>query len=208
MNFIKLSSEEFTEILASREAVPGGGGASALVGAIGVALCSMVGNLTVGRKKYAEVEADVYTMLEKGKRVREKLLALVDEDAVAFGPLAKAYAIPKDDPSRAAIMEEVLQKACVAPLEMMRCCGEALDLLSEMLEKGSITLVSDVGCGAVCCKAALVGASMNIYINTGSLMDKSMVVSIESEADALLSKYNPIADRISEEVLRRIRKEV
>lgn len=207
MDFVDRSCKDFVEVLSSKEPVPGGGGASALVGAIGVALCSMVGNLTVGRKKYASVEADVYSMLEKGKKVQDKLLSLIDEDARVFEPLSKAYAIPKDDPKRAEIMEDVLTKACSAPLEMMRCCGEVLDLLSEMLEKGSVTLVSDVGCGAAFCKSALVGASMNIFINSGSLMDKSTVSAIESEADALLKKYGPVADDICYEVMRRIRKE-
>lgn len=207
MDFTKQSCEAFVEVLASKEPVPGGGGASALVGAIGTALCSMVGNLTVGRKKYAAVEADVYVILEKAKKLQNRLIDLVDEDAKVFEPLAKAYSIPKDDPNRTAIMEEVLQKACVAPLEMMRCCCESLDLLSEMLEKGSVTLVSDVGVGAVCCKAALVGASMNIFINSGSLADKSTVTSIENEADSMLEKYCTVADEISNEVMRRIRKE-
>ena len=207
MDFTKQSCEEFVQVLASKEPVPGGGGASALVGAIGTALCSMVGNLTVGRKKYAAVEADVYKILDKAKNLQGRLIDLVDEDAKAFEPLAKAYSIPKDEPNRAALMEEVLQKACMAPLEMMRCCCESLDLLAEMLEKGSVTLVSDVGVGSVCCKAALVGASMNIFINSQSLADKSTAESIENEADSMLEKYCTVADEISNEVMRRIRKE-
>jgi len=207
MDFTKQSCEEFVQVLASKEPVPGGGGASALVGAIGTALCSMVGNLTVGRKKYAAVEADVYKILDKAKNLQGRLIDLVDEDAKAFEPLAKAYSIPKDEPNRAALMEEVLQKACMAPLEMMRCCCESLDLLAEILEKGSVTLVSDVGVGSVCCKAALVGASMNIFINSQSLADKSTAESIENEADSMLEKYCTVADEISNEVMRRIRKE-
>lgn len=207
MDFTKQSCEEFVQVLASKEPVPGGGGASALVGAVGTALCSMVGNLTVGRKKYAAVEADVYKILDKAKNLQGRLIDLVDEDAKAFEPLAKAYSIPKDEPNRAAIMEEVLQKACMAPLEMMRCCCESLDLLAEILEKGSVTLVSDVGVGSVCCKAALVGASMNIFINSQSLADKSTAESIENEADSMLEKYCTVADEISNEVMRRIRKE-
>lgn len=207
MEFSKLSCEEFVHALASKEPVPGGGGASALVGAVGAALCSMVGNLTVGRKKYAAVEADVYAILEKNEKLQKRLLELIQEDALVFEPLAKAYSIPRDDPRKAEIMEKVLAKACIAPLEMMRCCCEALDLLAEMLEKGSVTLVSDVGVGAVCCKAALVGASMNIFINSQSLIDKCAVESIEAEADAMLEKYCALADRISGEVVRRIKME-
>ena len=202
---VSMSCTEFTEILASKAPVPGGGGAAALVGALGTALCSMVGNLTVGRKKYANVEADVYDILEKSKVVQARLLALVDEDAKAFEPLSKAYAIPKDDPKYTETMENVLRTACVAPLEMMKCCCDAIDLLAEMLEKGSVTLVSDVGVGAVCCKAALIGASMNIFINTKSLSDKRNTATIENEADAMLGKYCALADEISNSVMKRLR---
>ena len=124
------------------------------------ALPAMVGNLTVGRKKYAAVEEDVKIMLAKAERIQLRLLQLVDEDASAFEPLSKAYAIPKDDPSRAQLLEEVTSSACKAPLEMMRYCCQAIALLEEMMDKGSVTLVSDVGCGALCCKAALESASM------------------------------------------------
>lgn len=205
--FADMSCVGFSEILASREPVPGGGGASALVGALGIALCSMVGNLTVGRKKYAAVEEDVKVMLVKGEKLRVRLLELIDDDAKAFDPLAKAYSIPKDDPARAKIMNKVLTDACVAPLEMMKCCCEAIDLLAEMLEKGSVTLVSDVGCGVLCCKAALSGASLNIFINTKSLEDKEKAKKIEAEADAMLKCYVPAADAVAKEVERRIREE-
>lgn len=208
MDFIKYSCEDFVSVLSSKAPVPGGGGAAAMVGAIGAALCSMVGNLTVGRKKYAHVEDDVLAMLKKGQAVQERLLALVDEDARGFEPLAKAYAIPKDDPMRGEIMEAACTRACDAPLAMMQCCGEALDLLSEMLEKGSATLVSDVGCGALCCKAALVSASMNVYINTASLKNKETAAGLEERADALLRKYSPLADEMADQVMGRIRKEV
>ena len=100
MDFTKQSCEAFVEVLASKEPVPGGGGASALAGAIGTALCSMVGNLTVGRKKYAAVEADVYVILKKAKKLQDRLIALVEEDAVVFEPLAKATTSQKTIPVR------------------------------------------------------------------------------------------------------------
>ena len=206
MDFTKQSCEAFVEALASKAPVPGGGGASALVGALGSALCSMVGNFTVGKKKYANLETDVYAMLEKGEKIQKRLLELIGEDAKAFEPLSKAYSIPKDDPNRAAIMEDALTKACAAPMEMMRCCCQAIDLLVEMLEKGSALLVSDVGCGVVCCKAALIGASMNIFINSQMMKDKDAAKSIEDEADEMLKKYGLLADTISSEVMCRVRK--
>lgn len=114
---IEKSCVDFTKILASKAPVPGGGGAAAVVGALGIALCSMVGNLTVGRKKYAEVEYDVKVMLKKAEKIQTHLLELVDEDAAVFEPLAKAYSIPKDDPKRAEILEEVTLNACKAPFK-------------------------------------------------------------------------------------------
>ena len=99
------SVTEFTEVLASRSAVPGGGGASALVGAIGIALGNMVGELTVGKKKYADVEEDVKALMDRAQDLRVRLLACVNKDAEAFEPLSRAYGIPKEDPARDEIME-------------------------------------------------------------------------------------------------------
>lgn len=203
--FKDMTYTEFADALASKAPVPGGGGASALVGALGVALCSMVGNLTVGRKKYADVEADIIVMLEKGKALQDKLLGLIEKDAEAFGPLAEAYSIPKDDPKRAQIMEKNLAAACAAPLEIMRCCCEAIELLEEMMQKGSVMLVSDVGVGAALCGAALKGASLNIYINTKSMADRENADRINGETDEMLRQYAQLADRVYEEVARRLK---
>ena len=187
---IEKSCADFAAVLASKAPVPGGGGAAALVGALGTALCSMVGNLTVGRKKYAQYEADVKRMLEKGAAVQERLLDLVDKDAEAFEPLSKAYSIPKDDPKH---------------VEMMKACCEAIELLEEMLEKGSVTLVSDVGCGALCCAAALESASMNIFVNTKTLLDREAAAKLDDQADAMLREYMPRARKVADEVNRRLR---
>lgn len=201
------SCRDFAEVLASKASVPGGGGAAALAGALGTALCSMVGNFTVGKKKYAAVEADVQKMLTQAETLREKLLDLVDADARAFEPLSRAYAIPKEDPTHDAVLEEATLRACEAPMEMVRCCGRAIDLLMEMLNKGSVMLVSDVGCGALLCGAAMESAAMNVYINTGSLRDRDRAKSIETEMDALLAAYVPKAEEIAKAVNLRIRKE-
>ncbi len=203
-DFSAMTYTAFTEALASKAPVPGGGGASALAGALGVALCSMVGNLTVGRKKYAAVEADVYRMLEAGEALQKRLLGLIEEDARAFAPLAAAYSIPKEDPSRAAVMERVLLDACEAPIAMMECCCQAADLLAEMLEKGSVTLVSDVGVGALLCGAALKGASLNIFINTKSMADREKAEMINDHANGMLAAYGPRTAGIYEEVARRL----
>ena len=202
---IEKSCADFAAVLASKAPVPGGGGAAALVGALGTALCSMVGNLTVGRKKYAQYEADVKRMLEKGAAVQERLLDLVDKDAEAFEPLSKAYSIPKDDPKHDETLEAATKFACEAPVEMMKACCEAIELLEEMLGKGSVTLISDVGCGALCCAAALESASMNIFVNTKTLLDREAAAKLDDQADAMLREYMPRARKVADEVNRRLR---
>ncbi len=203
--FSDMTYTEFADVLASKAPVPGGGGAAALVGALGTALCSMVGNFTVGRKKYANVEADIYAILHKTKVLQARLLELIDEDAKAFEPLSAAYAIPNDHPQRGEIMEHALVDASAAPLEMMQCCCEAIGLLAEMLEKGSVMLVSDVGVGALFCGAALQGASLNIFINTKSMKDREKAEELNQQADTMLHEYARLASRVYEQVAQRFR---
>lgn len=205
MVFVNKPCCEFVEALASKSSVPGGGGASALVGAIGMALGSMVGSLTVGKKKYADVEAEIDLLLDKAAELQTELLCLVDEDAVVFEPLSKAYAIPKDDPNKAQVMEDALKLACTIPMDIMRVCAKAIELHDEFAKKGNVIAISDVGVGVVFCKAALMGASLNVFINTQSLIDRNHAAVIESEADALLSKYCALADRIYDSVVTRLR---
>ena len=202
-----LSCTAFAEVLASKAPVPGGGGAAALAGALGVALCSMVGNFTTGKKKYAAYEADVRRMLAHGEALRARLLALVDADAAAFEPLSRAYAIPKEDPARETVLEDATRNACKAPLEMVVCCGEALLLLEEMLEKGSRLLLSDVGCGALLCKAAMESAALNVFVNTGTLRDRAAAAQMERQVEEALETYLPMADHIAASVTAAVRKE-
>ena len=198
--FTDLSCGEFAAVLASKASVPGGGGAAALTGALGVALCSMVGNFTVGKKKYAAYEEDVKAMLEKGETLRQELLALVEADAEAFAPLAKAYAIPKDDPTHDEVLEAATWNACQAPADMVRCCAKAIALLEEMLVKGSVMLVSDVGCGAHLSLAAMESAAMNVFINTKSLRNRENAETMNAEMNALLADCRVRAQRIIETV--------
>ncbi|MBQ9330543.1 MAG: cyclodeaminase/cyclohydrolase family protein [Oscillibacter sp.] len=201
------SCADFAQVLASSAPVPGGGGAAALTGALGAALGSMVANLTVGRKVYAQYEEDLRSILERGEALRTGLLALVERDAAGFTPLARAYAIPKDDPARPETLEAATLAACEAPLEMMRLCGQAIQLLEELLEKGSVTLVSDVGCGALCCGAALESAGMNIFVNTRTLRDRQAASRLDAQTDVLLREYLPRARQVADEVTRRVRRE-
>ena len=205
MKLIEHTAASFTEMLASPAPVPGGGGASALAGALGIALGDMVGELTVGKKKYADVEEDVKALMARAQKLRIRLLELVDGDAEAFAPLAKAYGIPKDDPDRERIMEEALKTACGAPMEILRACAQSIEVIRGFAEKGSRLAVSDAGCGAILCRAAMQAAVLNIYINTKSMKDRAAAGALEAEADGLLEKYTALADEIYAGVAKAIR---
>jgi len=205
MTFENSTCRDFVEVLASKEPVPGGGGASALVGAVGTALGSMVCNLTAGKKKYAVWEEDIQRILSRATQLEDELLKLIDEDARAFEPLSRAYGIPKDDPQRSEIMENALRVACSVPLKIMQLCCQAIDLHAELAEKGSTLAVSDVGVGVACLRAALTGASLNIYINTKTMLERAYAEGLENEADALVEKGCAKADSIFESVVSKLR---
>ena len=205
MKLIDKTVAAFTEELASPAPVPGGGGASALAAAIGVSLGDMVGELTVGKKKYADVEEEIQSLMARAQALRIRFLELVDADAAAFAPLAKAYGIPKEDPNRAQIMEEALKTACSVPMDIMRACAEAIDIIEEFAAKGSRLAVSDAGCGAILCKAAMQAAALNVFINTKSMKDRDCAAALEEEANALLTKYTALGDSVFETVVNKIR---
>ena len=209
MGFSTVPCNEFVEVLASKAPVPGGGGASALVGAIGTALGNMVGSLTVGKKKYADVEEEMQELKAKCDVLQKELLTLVEKDAEVFEPLSKAYGMPRETEEekaeKARVMEIVLKDACSVPMEIMEKCCEAIELIKEFAAKGSALAISDAGVGAVFCKAALEGASLNVYINTKSMKNREYAEELNAKADAMLAKYPPMADEIFASVLGRLK---
>ena len=190
------TSRKFVEVLASDAPAPGGGGAAALVGAIGTALGNMVGSLTVGKKKYAEVEAEIIALKGKCDALQKELLDQVEADEINFLPLAKAYGIPKDDPNRDTVMEEATLIACSTPMHIMELCCEAIEYIAVFAAKGSRLAVSDAGCGAVICKAALQAASLNVFINTKTLKNREKADELNGKALAMMDKYCAMADEI------------
>ena len=200
MDFAQASCTEFVTVLASNAPVPGGGGASALVGAIGTALGNMVGSLTVGKKKYAGVEEEIIALKAKCDQLQKDLLDQIALDAKGFEPLAKAYGIPKDDPNRDKVLEEATIVACQVPVKIMELCCEALDAIKVFAEKGSRLAVSDAGCGAVCVKAALQAASLNVFINTKTLQNRELAEEMNKKCLGMLDKYCAMADEIFETV--------
>ena len=209
MEMTKLSCEKFLAELASKAPTPGGGGTAALVGAAGVALGNMVGNLTTGKKKYAAVEADIQALNARAEALRGELEALVQADAEAFAPLAAAYGLPKDTPEqaahKAAVLEKALDAACAVPLQIMEKCAEGITLAEEYAAKGSVLAVSDAGCAATLCKAALQAASLNVFINTKLMTDRSCAGALDARADSLLNEFVPRADAVFESVMQKLR---
>ena len=196
--------DRFLETLASSAPTPGGGGAAALCGALGIALGNMVGNLTQGKKKYADVQEDITALNSRAEALRADFAALIDADAEAFAPLSRAYSIPKDAPGRDEIMESALLRAAEPPLEIMRRCAEALDVIADYAAKGSALAISDAGCAAALCGAALQAAALNVRINTKSMKNRTKAEEIDAETDELLQKYSTIAHEIYKRVYGRL----
>jgi len=200
----EMNLDTFLEKLASKDPVPGGGGAAALAGALGIALGNMVGSLTVGKKKYAEVEEEIRQLNEKADVLRKELLELVEKDAQVFEPLSRAYSIPKDDPSREQVMAVVLKEASEVPLAIMKKCCEAIDLIEVYGQKGSSLAISDAGCGVSICRAALESAALNVYINTKSMADRELAEDLNTQVRQMLDVYGRKASEIYESVSGRL----
>lgn len=203
--FDALSLATFAKRLAAKQAVPGGGGVAALAGALAASLAAMVGNYTIGKRAYAAQEESVRRLVAEAAGLSGDLLALVQADADAFLPLSRAYAIPRDDPRRADVLEEATKGAIEAPLKMMRGICHTIEVLEEMGEKGSTMLVSDVGVGSLMARAALEAAAMNVFVNTKTLRDRAYAEEIEDECTRLLDEYVRRAELLSASVMERIR---
>lgn len=205
MKMLEKPATQFLSELSSNAPVPGGGGASAAVGAFAAALGMMVTNLTIGKKKYADYEEEVKTVRDRLEGLRDHLIDLVDGDAVAFEPLSKAYSIPKDDPERDTIMENALYEASVVPMSIMETVLAAAKELEVLVEKGSKLAVSDVGVGILFAQAAIEGASLNVYINTKSMKDRDRAAALDAKADAIIAEGAALKARIYDGVLAAIK---
>ncbi len=192
--------KQFTEELCSNAPVPGGGGASALMGALSASLCSMVGELTTGKKKYAEYQIDIERILADSKYLNNELLDLMQKDADAFEPLSKAYGIPKDDPERDDILEAALVVAAQAPYDIVIKCKEVAALVEELVTKGSRLAISDVGVAASACRAAATGAAMNVYINTKLMKNRKYAEQLNEETNRAIDEIVAICDKAYKEV--------
>ena len=196
------------ETLASKAPVPGGGGASALGGSVAAALGQMVSNLTIGKKKYADVEEEVQELLGKLQALQNDFLDLADQDAKVFAPLAAAYSLPasteEEKQVKARIMEENLLAASLVPLQMMEKAAETIELLEFLGEKGSRMAVSDVGVAVQFARTALTGAVMNVYINTKSMKNREKAEKLNAKAKKLIEEGTRQADEIYAKVLEQL----
>ena len=206
---LEKKTTEFLEALSSKEPVPGGGGASAAVGAFAGALGMMVANLTIGKKRYADVEEEIKASLIKLKGLQEELVRLTDADAKAFEPLSKAYGLPREtkeqQEKKEAVMEEALYEASVVPMEIMETIRKVMEELEVLGEKGSRIAVSDVGVGILFAQAALEGAALNIFINTKLMKNRERAKEMNSKAEAMIQEGSRQKEKIYQDVLEKIR---
>ncbi|MGN1276519.1 MAG: cyclodeaminase/cyclohydrolase family protein [Floccifex sp.] len=201
---IQQSIEEFTTQLSSKQAIPGGGGASALAGALAASLGSMVGNLTINKKKYKDVEETILECMKKTEALRLSLLNRIQEDAQAFEPLSRAYGISKEDPKRNEILESCLKQAAVPPFHMVKDICAVIEQLEIYGQCGSKLAISDAATGAVFAYGALKGAAINVFVNTKLMKDKEYASSLEKEVNAYINEYAPRALKIYDSVLERL----
>ena len=172
---------EFLQKLSSKEPTPGGGGVSALVGALAAALCSMAANLTSGKKKYAAYQADIERILAQAGACVGRMYDYIEQDAQAFAPLSAAYGIPKDTPGCEETLERALQAACAVPFSILKESCAMLPMLEELEQKASRLVVSDVGVAAAACRCAIESAALNVYINTKLMRDRVRAAEIDGQ---------------------------
>jgi len=199
---------QFVTSVASKEPAPGGGAVSALVGAVGAALLSMVANLTVGKEKYRQQEPLMLELLEKAELLQCDLISLIEQDAGAFNSVARVFDMPKtsDDEkeNRKKAMEKALKHATEVPFTIMGKALEALHLHERALGNANPSVASDNGVGVLCLKTALMGAWLNVKINLANISDRDYVDRYEFEAKKFLDEGTALADHIYEAIMKRL----
>ncbi len=192
----------FLDALASGSATPGGGSAAAIMGAMGAALVSMMCNLTIGKKNYAEVEGEMQSLLMAAEELRQQLAGMVADDIAAFDGLMAAYALPKETDEqktkRGAAIQDGLKAATDVPLACARASAGVIALAMRAAQVGNRNVISDAGVGALAAQAALRSAALNVYINVPAIKDESFARSRREEIDVLLASAVPLAEQVYE----------
>ena len=198
------SIQSFLDELASKSATPGGGSVAALMGAQSAALTSMVCNLTIGKPKYAEVDAEMQVLLQKSEALREKLTGLIKADVDVFNRLMAAYGLPKETDeekvTRTEAIQTVLKAATEVPLQCVRACAEAIELSRCAANKGNLGVISDAGAAVMAGYGGLKSAALNVYINTGSLKDRQFAEAKLTELEAILKNVDGIVEEVYQTV--------
>jgi len=182
--------ETFLDDLASSKATPGGGSAAAIIGAMGAALAAMVCNLTIGKKKYADVEEEMKALLGKAEDLRAKLTGMIEDDVKAFDAVMGAYGMPKetdaDKEKRTEAIQAALKLATDVPLRCCHAAREVIDVASVVAAKGNLGVISDAGVAVLAAYAALRSAALNVYTNAKIITDKSFADAKLKELETLL----------------------
>jgi len=186
--------DEFTRELYSAAPVPGGGGASALMGALSASLCGMVANLTTGKKKYAEYQNETDEILGRAEALRKATEELMSRDAEVFEPLSQAYSLPKDAPGRDEILEKLLGQCAAVPFEMCERAFDCAKIARRLADIGSRLAISDVGVAASAARAAVTGAAMNVYINTKLMKNRDAAEKLNSKTEKLVAETCALCD--------------
>ncbi len=180
---------KFLDELASEAPTPGGGGAAAIMGAIGAALVSMVANLTIGKKNYEAFDEELKAINAAAEKVRAELTAAIDEDVVAFNAVMGAYGLPREGDeqkaARAAAIQAALKQATDAPLRAVKACHEVIKLSAVVAGKGNLNVISDAGVAVLAANAGLRSAALNVYINAKSIKDREFAEIRLGEVNAL-----------------------
>ena len=180
---------KFLDELASEQPTPGGGGAAAIMGAVGAALVSMVANLTIGKKNYEAFDAELKATNAEAEKVRAELTAAIDEDVVAFNAVMGAYGLPRgtdeEKTARAAAIQAALKQATDAPLRAVKACHEVIKLSAVVADKGNVNVISDAGVAVLAANAGLRSAALNVYINAKSIKDREFAEIRLGEVNAL-----------------------
>lgn len=204
---IQSTLQPFVDELAGGSATPGGGSAAAATGAMGAAAISMVCNLTIGRSKFADVEAEMVAILDRSEALRAALTQLVSDDAAAFAAIMDAYRLPKTTDDEKAARSQAIQagtkEATLTPLATARACAEVIELSRSVVERGNPSAVSDAGAGAACAQAGLKAAALNVLTNLSSIKDEAFVEACRTELTEILLKQG-LADEVHEFVKSRI----
>ena len=198
----------FLDTLASKSPTPGGGSAAALVGAMSAALLSMVGNLTIGKEKYLDVENDIKRLLEKSEKLRADFEELIEKDIEAFNQFMAVIKLPKETKeqkeNRSREMQNALKDAANVPLEIARKSLEVLNICQEVAAKGNKNVISDAGVGAIVAEAAFESAILNVKINLGMIKDEKDKKDLKREIEELNRLVKGKKDKAMGIVLKKI----